>query len=485
MNTLTNLISQALIAGDEQRPTALLRAVEDLKTPHEVLTSLEPPHEPFDALEADAPGYGKLRYAPEAITDTEHSGLVRLLRWAVRELSEWSATADTKGTVLDSMFLVFQTLGFREAQWNLLPIDRTANIEIRDRFVQLLSNTSITMSAGPGRRQAHEQSIVDKVRHADEQQNWVELEGNWRFIADFLHGSLLLSQGVLYLGCRYPNALRNVVDHLSQMSVAGLVAKQLPLQLRFRLARESTSQRFQFAALLSVDWSDLENRQLPETASEDLTQLLVQAAQNPPQWRVWMKVFNEHPTRFPWLQISLGRALAQMPEAALMDYADAVSLYPWPFVSSVPTTSNQADSRSCVGACLQQFRANASESHRKALWARAHERWLAWSFGGEDQTLMGVCCSELDYALVGHAKETLSPDERLARIEANLSRVANLEGEWHSSFTSLLNVRNRLISQIQPLLVAQQPLENAWLSANTCWPQGYAESAYSRQRFSA
>lgn len=484
MNTLIDLITEALVTGDEQRPAALIQALEGLKKPHEVIISHEPPHEPFDELAADAPGYQKLRYAPDTVTDAERSGILRLLRWGMRELSVWNAKTDANGTILDAIFVVLQMLGFREEHWNLLTTDRTTNTEVRDRIVQLLSTTVITMAAGPGRRHAYEQSIVDKVKQADEQQNWIELGESWRFIANFLNGSLLLSQGVLYLARYYPDALRNVVDQQSQMSVGWLVAKQLPIQFRLRLARESTSQRFQFAALLSIEWSELENRQLPVNASEELMQLLVQAAQNPALWRSWMRVFNEHPARFPWLQISLGKALAQVAEKAMIDYVDAIRLYPWMFGGSLHAGASQADDRSCVGVCLQQFRADASEVRRKALWARAHERWSAWSFGGGEQTLMRVCYSELDYALVGHALENLTAEERSADIAANLSRVTHLEGEWHASFTSLLDVRNRLLSQIQPLLVAEQCPQDAWLSDSPLWPQGCNETEYSRHRYS-
>jgi hypothetical protein len=196
-----------------------------------------------------------------------------------------------------------------------------------------------------------------------------------------------------------------------------------------------------------------------------------------------MKVFNEHPARFPWLQISLGKALAQASEEAMRGYVDAISLYPWPFGNSSPAWQSQADDRSCVGACLQQFRAEASDASRKALWALAHEKWSVWSFGGKD-LLMQICCSEIDYALVGHALENLTADERSAVIEANLSRVTRLEAEWHASFTSLLDVRNRHLSQIQPFLLAEQGLNGAWLSDSPRLPEGHAETAYSRRRYS-
>lgn len=97
---------------------------------------------------------------------------------------------------------------------------------------------------------------------------------------------------------------------------------------------------------------------------------------------------------------------------------------------------------------------------------------------------MRVCYSELDYALVGHALECLTPVERLKHIEKNISRVKYLEGEWHASITSLLDARSRLFSQIQPLLVAEQKSIITWLSNSPHLPQDYTESEYSRSRFS-
>jgi hypothetical protein len=124
------------------------------------------------------------------------------------------------------------------------------------------------------------------------------------------------------------------------------------------------------------------------------------------------------------------------------------------------------------------------ESARRVLWAKAYEIWEAWDFG--KQVLATPCCSELDYALTGFALENLTSDKRSELIQTYLSQITNLETKWHSSIIDMRNVRNRLILQMQPLLVAQQLAQGQrteWRWNNLRWPQGYTESEYDKSKY--
>jgi hypothetical protein len=297
IKTLLDIIPEALTAGDELTPKALIQAINALPLPNKLLTDLELPHEPFDALDVDAPSCIKLQYPSKILTKEDRFTIVNLLRWTFRELSTWTPQTDPDGKTLSAIFLIFIKLRLRADHWKLISCERAENALVTARLVQLLNNATITMSAGPGLRHDHEQNILDQITEADVKKKWVELAENWRTVSDFLNTPLLFSQGVLYLAYNCPIKLRAVIDQSSQMGVAWLIVKTLPLCLRLNFSKSSSSERFQLATMLSINSSELINRQLTAAASEELAELLHRVAQNQIQWQAWMRIFNQYPSR--------------------------------------------------------------------------------------------------------------------------------------------------------------------------------------------
>jgi hypothetical protein len=474
---LTELSANALGVGDAWKPDALISAVTKSTSPLDLLVSSTPPDEPFLALSQDAPGSEKFCIAAATLTDQERAAATRLLQWAIRELFTWSARSDPERRALGAIFAIFQRFGMRGEHWDALPVGLATNTELRDTIVELIGKTKVEISLGPGRIDTRKRALLNEIVTADKEQNWVEVARYWDTVSGFLHSPLLFSQGSSFLARYFPDELLCVVDAVSQTTVAWLIAKVLTADVRFELARRSTSERFAFASMLAVGMA--RNASIPQHASADLIQILIRIGGKAARWKAWMKLFNEYPSRYAWLQLSLGAALANLSAVAIKEYVDSIhlSLLPWnplPFRGLA-----YPDSRSCVGHCLTEFQKAASEPLRKTLWSMAYEHWKKWDFGTPDEILVQPCRSALDYALAGNSQDNLTHEERQNAIESARDQIIDLENKWFSSVTEILSERNRIISRIQPLLVVEQKIpDDRWLATDLLWPQGYAESEY-------
>jgi hypothetical protein len=109
-------------------------------------------------------------------------------------------------------------------------------------------------------------------------------------------------------------------------------------------------------------------------------------------------------------------------------------------------------SRRLVAECLREFRAIAAPEQRRALWTRAHERWLRWDFNRDDpnQYLTAINWSDMDYALVAYACECMNEAARNSAMNSIRVDLQTLEHRWHASLTDVLTCWNRLLSQFQP-----------------------------------
>ena len=110
-----------------------------------------------------------------------------------------------------------------------------------------------------------------------------------------------------------------------------------------------------------------------------MSALLLKVANDAPRWIAWMRVFNGYPVRYPVLQMPLGHALADMPQAAVEAYVDAIVL-------NVKATRPDPN-RQSVAACLRAFRTKATVA-RQSGWKRCGEQ--DGQFGGRGEEMIVV-----------------------------------------------------------------------------------------------
>jgi hypothetical protein len=75
-----------------------------------------------------------------------------------------------------------------------------------------------------------------------------------------------------------------------------------------------------------------------------------------------------------------------------------------------------------------------------------------WGFdrANPNQQLTAINWSDLDYAVVGYARECMDEAARNSTMNCIRAELQTLEHSWHASFTDILSCWNRLLSQFQP-----------------------------------
>jgi hypothetical protein len=236
-------------------------------------------------------------------------------------------------------------------------------------------------------------------------------------------------------------------SNLRQTPVAMQLAGVLTIEQRLRPAIGSDNPHIQIAAMYRTLTDDRRPQSFTDSNRILLTELLLKVANDASRWVAWMKIFAGYRA----INLSLGQALAKVPDHAIDGYITSIRLYPKLIQSLQPVLGPDTGRRS-VAECLQEFRANATPERREALWTCAHERWLQWDFNRADsnQHLTAISRSDLDYALVGYASECMGETEREAALNSIRAEALTLEHHWHETIIDILSGWYCLLSRFQP-----------------------------------
>lgn len=416
---------------------------------------------------------GELRVAhssPSALTAVDAERLARRLGWLIRTLRNWDSATDPHGRRLEAALIA-------AALWDAGG-DLWASLEplLPDRDRMLGGLQAVLRSRAPEFRiPAHapvwEREHFQGLQDADRAHDWARLLKFTRAF-DTPVSDVGATQAARALWRLDPAKLVALADAADTWPRANLIISTLPLASAFGLATRSTSGHVRFAALERA--GRRERRPLSDEEGEALEALFTTLAQDDAAWPVWMAAFNRYPVRFPYLQQSLGRALAHGSVEAVQAYAEAVEL-----------TTPSAEGGLCVANCLTEFRARTAPVLRCALWARAYERWEAWNFGAaEGRGLTAPGRSELDYAVVGWLLECAEPTAARTETDAFEAQLRALDAAWYDTVSSMHTAFNRLLSRYQ--VFAHACSSNAdsleWLPDGQTYTPEVASRAYVQAR---
>ncbi|MGA3310268.1 MAG: hypothetical protein ABSD08_16910 [Xanthobacteraceae bacterium] len=453
---LARAVQEAAREGEIAAPTGLIALIGGLENSLQALQNMDRANELFDALDKE---FGFIRFSfwadariPAAqIQPADQLRYASLLRWLIRELRAWRR-ADPRQDKLVTAFVVAQRCDSDNGLWNLLPNEIGENIDLLDHLKGMIASFAVTFEARPGAQvPIWEGEAVEEFKRADAEDDWVAIIRSWpQFRYQLFFANTLQIQAVRLL---YRYSFARLVEGLAslhQTPVTMQVAGVLSAEQRLRLAIGSDNPHVQIAAMYRTLTDDRSPQKLTDLDRDLLTELLLKVANDTSRWAEWMKVF----VGYPALQISLGRALAKGPDAAIDGYVNSIWLVPRPIQFNT--------SRRLVAECLREFRAYASSERRRALWTRAHERWLHWDFdrANSSQHLTAINRSDLDYAIVGYASECMDEVGREAALNGVRAEAQSLEHYWHGSFNDILGNWYRLVSKFQPYAHASYVVAN-------------------------
>lgn len=236
------------------------------------------------------------------------------------------------------------------------------------------------------------------------------------------------------------------------------------------IALETTNQTLKFCALSSVlPFSGKDS--LSEDESDKLARVFLEFMKDGYLWQHWMKILNTYPSRYPHIQMSLGKSLAKTTsENAIQSYFNAIYLYKVDFHDI---------GRKSVSECLESFSQFANDEKQKMVWKTAFEIWHSWDFGvgDKDGHLFDVKASALDYAVTRYYLDCYDPKERKAFIEELRDNLNNIDNVWHQTSSKHITYWYLQNSKLQPLYHAEKVSKNETLQ---CLMQGMYQHNYGK-----
>jgi hypothetical protein len=458
-NPIPDVLLEAAKDGDLIEPVTLLSALSALDNPINALSDHDKANALFATLDAD---FGFVRFAwgaPRPLQPADQSRWASLIRWLVRELTVWQQTEDPVKRRLTAIFVVAQASDREGGLWELLPASIGKNSELLEYLKKLVGSLTVTFTAHGRAEPIWEREAVDRFQIADEQADWVAISHGLQAFEHQIFPTTVLAQSVRCLYRFDVGALADALANLRQTPVATQVASSLHVDQRFELALRSDNPYVQFGCLYWTLTGRRSTQKFSSTEERLLTALLLKVADDEPRWAQWMEVFNAYPIRYPALQISLGNALAEAAEPAVLAYVDAMVLQ--------AKEAKPEPGRQIVADCLREFHAKALPGRRALLWRHAYERWSAWNFEYDnvDSHLLSICWSDLDYAVVAFATECMSEADRAKEMNAIIGEMQLLDDKWHLSQTDIVTSWNRLLSRFQPYAHTTETIKSGgdWL----------------------
>jgi len=474
---LAEAVQEAETDGNVGAPLKFFAVIAGFEDPINALIDWDRANELFAAFDNEFGFINRARSTKLPMQATELSQYTSLIRWLIRELRQWRTPADDASARLVAALVAAQVCDSENGLWALLPDDIGDNSELIERLKGLVAAFAVEFPAlGDRRMPVRTAEALAKFRQADAQGDWPAIIEGW---AMFEHQpfftNTLQTQTVRCLYRYSRDGLVQALANLRQTVIAMQITAALSAEQRLRLALATTNPYVQLASAYQTASAPRISQNLTSADEQLLSALLLKVAADNPRWAAWMKIFNTYPIRFPRLQAPLGLALAKVPDEAIESYVQSIWLYVKP--------AKPDPGRQCVAECLRVFRRHALQQRRQAVWAAAHNRWLAWNFGKSDpnQHMFWIGWCDLDYALVGYACECMDDAARGGAVAVIRNDLQNLDDRWHASFTDVITEWYRLLSKLQPyayaLIVAHG--SDDWLAEKqACWPFDPSKEKY-------
>jgi hypothetical protein len=436
---LPEILKAAQNSGAELAPKKLLDLVSSSENPLASLGNRDVGNSYFQAIQEE---FGTMRWFGPPETEPSPEVLekrILLMRWLNRELIEWRSQDDTKQQKLTALFVTSRYFDIDNILWEIMPDGIESNKELLHALEIVVASSRVAFtSRDEERTPIWEKEAVASLEFAEANNDWVAIAQLWRAFESALIPNSFLTETIRCLNRFGVEYLVRGVSGVSQIASAMRILGDLSILQRLRLAYASSNPMMQFSCMISNFFRWPKVRDLNEKEHECLTALLGAVANEDARWKQWMQIFVLYPLP---VQQSLGQVLVTAKSEAVQAYIEALG-----------PDKNHGNARTTVAECLQYFKAKATDERRKALWKLAYEKWLSSDFttGSQQEHLMQVSFSLLDYPVVGYILECLTEAEREARIQALCSSLQVLDNQWHESFSDFISAWNRLLSRIQP-----------------------------------
>jgi hypothetical protein len=419
--------------------------------------------------------FGDIPQALASLPDGGFNSAQRLaarLGWVVDTLINWDVNEDRSRLKVEAALAAAVPWDYAGCFWTALSPQVQGHPRIMAAFEVVLRSRTPQASL-PHNTPVWEREHLHFLQEADKNGDWAELANRaqaFRNLPRLDPGARNATLALVLLD--WPRLVRQA-DQANSWFHAHMLLEPLSLENVFHLATASRSGHVRFTALDRV--ANREVRSLTTAEENALRNLLIVLAKDESKWPEWLAICSRYPVQHPHIQVALGRALARCREKSLQAYVDSISL-----------STSETDTRELVTLCLQEFRSRARDNVRLALWQKAFHRWERWNFGViEDQNLVAIARSAIDYAVVGWLVEGEFQKDKESFEQDFEGKLGILNLQWHRSFGSAISSFFRLISRHQVLAHAfgRTQSDPNWLPGPTTYVPAAAADVFVQRRY--
>jgi hypothetical protein len=175
-------LAQALTPGEEIAPKALLRVVAAYDDPLRAVADHDLGNEIFGAFSADFEFLSFVRATGQAPTAENFDKLVALLRWLIREVSNWTDADDLQRKKFIPLLVATRSVEMGDNFWSALPDHVQPSTDFLAALERVIAGSSSTFTTRGFAAPIWEQEAVERFQEADRNADWIGIADGWRLI---------------------------------------------------------------------------------------------------------------------------------------------------------------------------------------------------------------------------------------------------------------------------------------------------------------
>jgi hypothetical protein len=296
IDQLAEAVREAYQEGKTAAPSEIFAVIAPREDPIVALANWDHANEFFAAFDSEFGYISRARSTKLPMQPSELSRNASLIRWLIRELRQWTASADDSSARLVAAVVAAQVCDSENGLWALLPDDIGDNIQLIDRLKALVAAFAVDFTTLAGRPIAVRAAEgLAKFQQADALEDWCAIMEGWKLFEHQPFFTNTLQTQAVRLLYRYSTAgLLQALENLRQTVVAMHFVAVLSAEQRLRLALATTNRYLQLASAYQTVSVPRNSQKLTSTEEHLLSELLLKVADDNPRWVAWMKIFNTY-----------------------------------------------------------------------------------------------------------------------------------------------------------------------------------------------
>lgn len=424
-NFFSQIFDEALQQGESIEPASLLEIMKRNDSPFDLSYANPGLTAAFSNLREEYKFIDLFKSLETKPSEMEREIWIKLMRWSLYIIKNWSSYTHIKNLTA-SIAIFINYIDVKNLFWNSLPEDYSVDGAFLDTILLALKQTDLRLSALSHDHISTNEFIV-KFNTANEEKDIVALSKLWPriehiyipnfFVTQITKALFKFSKKQLFELIRTTDDFPKLIHIIRALKPIQIVCLSLELRDSF----------ISFACVFG-ELRRLDKASITEIIQDKLSLILIDVAKEK-AWKNWLKVFNQFPSRYLFIQKPLGRALASLDVSHLQDYVNSINL-----------NANLSASSFSVEQCLTEFKKCSSSKHSHEMWEMIFEKWLSWisKFGSEDKYVFEIVSSEFDYGVISYYSQ-FSENILEGQQDELIQDMLTIRNVWHSSMSVFIS----------------------------------------------